>query len=216
MLKKNNPKSPKYDYNIKFVNQNEYIILKKDNKTKNIGLYTEGLASCSCVILSIINDEVIFMSHIDETTDFKGMLYKYVSELQKEKNIIDIKFLYTLGTGPNYNEINFEKRFKNIINEIESNNQFIKKIEILKPIPNDFVANIFKFNNKDLFKKIKNKIINNYQKCITNAKSNLSKSIYEKELKAFTENKLFDDNNIIFNYDSKKMKTILSSLKIGL
>ena len=63
--------------NLRFINQetiveikpNCFIFFKTKENNNIVGIYTDGLATCSSIIISFNNDEYLFLSHIDESSD---------------------------------------------------------------------------------------------------------------------------------------------------
>ena len=49
--------------------QDEYVFFKANENNNIVGLYTDGLATCSSIIISFNSYEFIFFSHIDEKSD---------------------------------------------------------------------------------------------------------------------------------------------------
>ena len=91
--------------NLRFINQetiveiipNCYIFFKTKENNNKVGIYTDGLATCSSIIISFNNDEYLFFSHIDESSDIITVIKE---DLLKKlgNNITKIDINYSKGS----------------------------------------------------------------------------------------------------------------------
>ena len=87
--------SQKYILNL---NYNEYCIYdSRIDSNKIIGFYTTGIVTCSCFIISINKDEIIFFSHISEYSDIINTINEKLIPLLQKTKIYDISLIYTDG-----------------------------------------------------------------------------------------------------------------------
>ena len=50
---------------------NEFFLFEKEKCNENIlGLYTEGISTCSALVISINDDDYVFFCHMDEDSDY--------------------------------------------------------------------------------------------------------------------------------------------------
>ena len=108
--------SQKYILNL---NYNEYCIYdSRIDSNKIIGFYTTGIVTCSCFIISINKDEIIFFSHISEYSDIINTINEKLIPLLQKIKIYDINLIYTNGI----------KSLKNI-NKIKAIEEIAKNID---------------------------------------------------------------------------------------
>ena len=83
----------------KLINQNQFMIYKKERDRNIQAFATLGVQTCSCVILGINKQREIlmaFMTHIDEDTDLYKMVEQFIKEIKKE-DLNEIDIIYTCG-----------------------------------------------------------------------------------------------------------------------
>ena len=108
----------------------EYCIYdSKIDGNKIIGFYTEGIVTCSCLIISINKDEIIFFTHISEYSDIIHTINEKFIPLLRKTKIYDIKLIYTDGTSSlkNIKKINKIEEITNNIDEIFSSTKYVIK-----------------------------------------------------------------------------------------
>ena len=79
------------------IRQNEYFIFKKERNNNIIGCFTHGIVTCSCLIISINQDDLFLFSHIDESSQIKKIiLLNFIPEVPIE-TLKKVTFFYTKG-----------------------------------------------------------------------------------------------------------------------
>lgn len=108
------------------LNWDEYIILNMKKCNSNIiGLFTDGIFTCSSIFISINNEEIVFFCHINESTDIINILDKIIEKEICNINIKTLELFYTNGIRMCANN---RIDYNNVIDKIISN--FIKKFNI--------------------------------------------------------------------------------------
>lgn len=199
--------------------QNEYIILNKKEKKNNkiIGLFTDGLLTCSMILISFNQDEIIFFSHIDEKSDIVKIIKENLIVKLSDINIKNINIHYTKGIDSiKNNEIDYDFLIDEII--LIFNKSLFKsesiKINITKKEHNFSISCLKVFNSSN-FLAIQNYQINNYQKVINKKENKKIKVLFEKGLGMFIKN-INNNLNISYYYDHEKLLQVLEKLKINL
>ena len=68
------------------LNMNEFFLFKKEKHNQNIlGLYTDGIATCSALVISINDDDYVFFCHMNEDSD---VIYEIEKKLFPLLNLI--------------------------------------------------------------------------------------------------------------------------------
>lgn len=79
--------------------QNDILLIRKNNPSNIIGIFTHGVATCGTVIISFNNDSILLASHFDETFDLINRIKDKIQSISNEK-IYNIKIFYSQGQGP--------------------------------------------------------------------------------------------------------------------
>ena len=162
--------------NLRFINQetiveifqNCYIFFKTKENNNIVGIYTNELATCSTIIISFNNDEYLFFSHIDESSDIITVIKE---DLLKKlgNNITKIDINYSKGSLSLKNDkIDYDSLINNLTDlfkEAFNNNANLTINKLVKE--HDSIFACLKLLKTSVLEKIKNKeiqIIQNYIK----------------------------------------------------
>jgi hypothetical protein len=157
--------------------------LLNTEKFKNvIGIFSEGIATCSSLIISFDNDKFLLFSHFNEDFDIffevKNIINKEIGKIGEKFS--EIYIFYSKGFGPlNNKSINHEEiidKFNNFFNEsyfninkknihlyVKEHNNPISLLKIFSKNKEDFL-NIINLTFQNLKKKKLKKIIMDIKK----------------------------------------------------
>lgn len=107
------------------IEQNEYFIFNREKFSNIIGCFTLGIASCSCLIISINKDDLFLFTHIDESSQIEDIIINHFIPNVPIETLKTITFFYTKGINSLKN-LEKEKKINNIKLIIE--NKFSVKI----------------------------------------------------------------------------------------
>ena len=182
------------------INQNEYVLFNKEkSNNKIIGFYTDSIATCSGLLISINDDYLILFTHIDEETDILKLVQERLLPEIKKIKINNICIAFTKGI----NGLKNEKKENNIRKIIEIIDKIFvsKKIEYNHQITTSFLKLINYSSNENLI----------FMNIIKNQKSRFE--LYSQKYKEQTQNlislfkrSVFKDDNIIFFFPTNRMK----------
>ena len=190
---------------------NEIYLLNPENFNGVIGIFTEGLATCSSIIISFQNDKYVLFCHFNEEYDLLKECINIINEEKHKMNekISEINVFYSQGIGPLKNEKidhnNINKLIKYFITYFNINENdihlFIKKHDY--PVS---VLKIFSENN-DEFSNILNKTHNNL-------KNQCNKKFLPKSMETFMMEKKDIHSKFLISYYFNKdlLFKIISSL----
>jgi len=200
--------------------QDEYIILKKGEKKndKIIGLFTDGLLTCSMILISFNQDEIIFFSHIDEKSDIIKIIKENLIVKLSGINIKTIDIHYTKGIDSiKNNEINYDSLIDEIILIFNKSLDKKEAIIINRTLKeHNFSISCLKIFNPSNFMRIINHQIKNYQEAINKFKEKEEiKVLYEKGMEMYIKD-INNNLNIFYYYDHEKLLQVLEKLKINL
>ena len=184
---------------------NEFCIYNREkHKNKIIGFYTDGIANCSAVIISINNDDFLFFSHINEESNIIEVVKnKIINKINLKNNSVTI--IYSIGIGSIKNmkkEDNIKKMIelfdtKFNLKVIQKNHDLsISCLKIIKTLNND---------NNLLFKKLINFKESSLEKNL-NSKKKFSDFI-KKTIDLFKES-IFREYNLVFYFDCSQMESL--------
>lgn len=184
----------------------EFCIYNREkHNNKIIGFFTDGIATCSAIIISIDNDKFLFFAHISEKSNIIEVIKeKIINNINIKNNSVTI--IYSIGTGSIKNKEKedkikkmielFEPKF--ILKIIEKNHDSsISCLKFIKTLNND--------DNNLLFKTIINFKKSSLEKNL-NLKTKFSDFI-KKSIALFNES-IFKDFNLIFYFDSSQMESL--------
>ena len=139
------------------ITQNCYIFFKTNENNNIVGIYTDGLATCSSIIISFNNDEYLFFSHIDEDSDIITVIKENI--LKKLSNIITkIDIIYSKGCKSLKNKkIDYDSLINNLtdlLKETFNNNSNFIINKIIKEHNSIFAC--LKLLKTSVLEKIKN------------------------------------------------------------
>lgn len=98
-------KITKYIYILK---QSQINLFQNDKLSNIVGIFTEGLATCSSIIISFDYDKFVLFSHFDEDYDILSEIKNIFDKTLKKEKIEQINIFYSKSIGPIFN-----KRIKN-------------------------------------------------------------------------------------------------------
>lgn len=210
--------------NLRFINQetiveiipNCYIFFKTKENNNKVGIYTNELATCSTIIISFNNDEYLFFSHIDESSDIITVIKE---DLLKKlgNNITKIDINYSKGSLSLKNDkIDYDSLINNLTDlfkEAFNNNANLTINKLVKE--HDSIFACLKLLKTSVLEKIKNKEIQIIQNYI-NKKSKLDLiSSYEKSIDFYIKNIDFN-NNIIYHFSRERLLKVLKIINISI
>ena len=78
---------------------NEFCIYNREkHKNKIIGFYTDGIVTCSAIVISINNDNFVFFAHINEQSNIiEVVTNKIINKINITNN--NAAIIYSIGTG---------------------------------------------------------------------------------------------------------------------
>lgn len=79
------------------IKQNEYFIFNREKFSNIIGCFTLGIASCSCLIISINKDDLFLFTHIDESSQIEDIIINHFIPNVPIETLKTITFFYTKG-----------------------------------------------------------------------------------------------------------------------
>lgn len=198
--------------NIEDYNTNKGVILQLDtdefciynrekHNNKIIGLYTDGIATCSAIVISINNDDILFFGHINEKSNIiEVVTNKLLNEIKTKNNFATI--IYSIGKGSLKNPEK-EDNIKKMIELLETkfNLEIIEKdhdssiscLKLIKTSKNEnklLLNNLFEYQKSSLQETLKTK--EKFSFFIKKSMDLLTKSI-------------FIEYNLIFYFDSNLM-----------
>lgn len=209
--------------NLRFINQetiveiipNCYIFFKTKENNNIVGIYTDGLATCSSIIISFNNDEYLFFSHIDESSDIITVIKE---DLLKKlgNNITKIDINYSKGSLSLKNDkIDYDSLINNLTDlfkEAFNNNANLTINKLVKE--HDSIFACLKLLKTSVLEKIKNKDIQIIQNYIKKSKLD-SISFCEKSIDFYIKNIDFN-NNIIYHFSRVRLLKVLDIINISI
>ena len=187
------------------IEQNEFLIYEKfkNDQSKIIGFFTDGLSTCSSIVISINNDELLFFAHIDETSDLINIVsQKFIPKICKMK-IEKISLIYSKGISsiPNIKKIEKINELIKIIDNIFLSHKIIKEhdgaISCLKLLNNS--------TNEILMKKLIERKITIYN---IYSKKYKSSTVYSNKIIDIIKNDFSKGENIIFYFDGSELSNL--------
>ena len=173
----------------------------------NKGIITFGIFTCCGVVIS--SDTDFMMGHINEDFDLYPHIQQFIQEVIIPNKKKQIKIFYTEGEK---SCLNIKRKYSDYfykIKEIISNNY---SIEVkLKNIKHQIPINLLKIYSKSYFDIIKEKIIDIYDKKISNSNKairSICKGLKNEILKNF-----LDEELIIINIELSKLDELNIMIK---
>lgn len=198
-----------------YIDTNQYYFYDSSQKSQQIiGIFTDGIYTCSSIVISFNEDNYLFFSHIHEKSDLVKALKNIILNKLSKKKITNIFITYTRGIGSCLNDlINYDLLIEDVIELLKRyfNDGNLKLTKNVKTHRNTISClKIIKNNQQnDYFESIKNKA----QKLFFGKKDDRFNKYINSQLNYF--NVLFDkENNISYYFDFNKLSNILNSLKI--
>ena len=109
------------------INTNEYFFYNRENDNKKIiCFFTDGIVTCSCLIISINDDDFLFFSHIHEESGIIPVIEERIIPTLKQITIKNITIIYSLSVGSIEN-----KKKEILIDEVVGKISNILKPEIV-------------------------------------------------------------------------------------
>ena len=195
--------------------QNEYVFFKANENNNIVGLHTDGLATCSSIIISFNSDEFIFFSHIDEKSDLINAIKEDIlNELSTNIKKIDIN--YSKGNNCLKNDIlDYDCIISDLANLLKENLPNNDNIVIDKKVKrHDSIMGCLKIFKSSNLENIKNeeiqmiKINMNKKGC-----KKILKKFYEQSID-FYEKNIDYQHNIIYHFSRERFIEVLDKLNI--
>ena len=124
---------------ILYIDVNQYYFYDKSQKNKQIiGMFTDGIFTCSSISLSFNEDEYLFFAHIHEDSDLITTINNIMMNKINNKKINNISVAYTKGEGPSFNKlINYDILIDKVIDLIKKyfnngNLMITKQLKLIK------------------------------------------------------------------------------------
>ena len=199
------------------INTNEYFFYNRENDNKNIiGFFTDGIVTCSCLIISINDDDFLFFSHIHEDSRIIPVIEERIIPTLKKIKIKNIIIMYSLSVGSIENkkkEILIDAVVGKISNILKPEIVVMKHtyltgcLKLIKDLHNEDNKNNHNEDNK-----------NNENYALLNKMIEFQKSLFEKKPKKknvvpgffINSNKMFKEGifigyNLVFIFDTNIM-----------
>ena len=84
--------------------QNKIYLLQNNELSNIIGIFTEGIASCSSIIISFDYDKYVLFSHFDEEYDILSEVKNILDKTLMKEEISQINIFYSKSIGPIINK----------------------------------------------------------------------------------------------------------------
>ena len=182
------------------LNMDEFFLFDKKKHENILGLYTDGIATCSALVISINDDDYVFFCHMNEDSDIIYEIENKIIPIIESNKINNIKIIYSKGINCFSNNLK-EIKILNLI-DILNKKYTSKPIYYEHSISCSCLKLIKSSNNKNeiIFKTLIDK---QYKIFDSRKKSNpkLLEKI-KKEVIDF-EKSILAKENIVFYFDSE-------------
>lgn len=100
-----------------YIDTNQYYFYDSSQKSQQIiGIFTDGIYTCSSIVISFNEDNYLFFSHIHEKSDLVKALKNIILNKLSKKKITNIFITYTRGIGSCLNDlINYDLLIEDVI-----------------------------------------------------------------------------------------------------